>query len=421
MATPTKSSSLSRKAQAVMQACRARTGFDSYHAYLYFHGENNSALKNLCRTLRPLEGMAAEKLDTDRELKQEGSLVLNISKDWQVSVDDLHRDEKGTDIIEAVCHPPEDAQLQIIMWDKGYYLSRENMSQRCSPDYKSRESLADLLGLHFGLDPLLFKAIDAIGNGDKYKNMYLLDRYKPSHATERDCIATVCNSRDSSNDIPVMLIAGEYFPDTVDQFAPCPPFYRSQLDSVQDIKPDKRYPQALHHLLRRYHTTQADFNDLLFLCCLPPLQDRINDIRIWCGKMRHTLDLSEREASNYTGLDKRQLLLAARARVRRSMIEMEDDWANILRYMRFRFRWNPSRSAIYQDFEDEVKTTVHEASRWESEVRDDLQLTVGNLSLEESKKSIELSSQQIEEAKRGESASIIYDYFILTQSCSENL
>ncbi len=290
MATPTKFSSLSQKAQAVMQACRARTGFDSYHAYLNFHGEYKSALKTLCGTLRPLEGVAAEELDTAREIKQKDSLVLNISKDWQVSVDDLHRDERGTDIIEAVCHPPEDAQLQIIMWDTVYYSPRDSTSHRSLPDDKSRESLVDFLGLHFGLDPLLFLAIDAVQNGLKYKHMDLLDRYEPSHAKERNCIATICHSKDSSNDIPVMLIAGWYFPEPAYHFAPCPPFYRSQLNSMQEIKSDKLYPQALHRLLQRYKTTQADFNDLLFLCCLPPLQHRINETRIWCGTMRHTFD-----------------------------------------------------------------------------------------------------------------------------------
>lgn len=53
------------------------------------------------------------------------------------------------------------------------------------------------------------------------------------------------------------------------------------------------------------------------------------------------------------------------------------------------------------EIEDQLQQAHLEAHRLETEIRDYLQLQTGELSLQESRKSIELSSSQIEEAKRG--------------------
>ena len=53
--------------------------------------------------------------------------------------------------------------------------------------------------------------------------------------------------------------------------------------------------------------------------------------------------------------------------------------------------------------EDELQQAHLEALRLETEIREYLQLQTGELALQESRKSIELSNSQIEEAKRGQS------------------
>ena len=66
-----------------------------------------------------------------------------------------------------------------------------------------------------------------------------------------------------------------------------------------------------------------------------------------------------------------------------------------------------------------IKEAVHRyletARALEAEIRDCLQLEVGSLALQESKKSIELSSLQIEESKRGETCPYCELYLSLTQ------
>lgn len=51
---------------------------------------------------------------------------------------------------------------------------------------------------------------------------------------------------------------------------------------------------------------------------------------------------------------------------------------------------------------DFFKQTINRARRFEAILRDSCQVKIGQLSLEESKKSIELSASQAEEGKRGE-------------------
>lgn len=74
--------------------------------------------------------------------------------------------------------------------------------------------------------------------------------------------------------------------------------------------------------------------------------------------------------------------------------------------MRSRFNGDSCGKPCYHDTAEEVKDLVQEASRLEGQIRDYLQLRTGELALEESKKSIEVSNQQLQEGKRGQYALI---------------
>lgn len=66
---------------------------------------------------------------------------------------------------------------------------------------------------------------------------------------------------------------------------------------------------------------------------------------------------------------------------------------------------------LYLDFLERRSGFVEEARRFESELRDYLQLEGSRLALEESKKSIELSNYQIQEGKRGSSFEFLEGHF----------
>ena len=91
----------------------------------------------------------------------------------------------------------------------------------------------------------------------------------------------------------------------------------------------------------------------------------------------------------------------ARFLLRRSVESSDDDMSHFERYISAEDANYLPESSAYLKIKQESDWIHNEARRLDIEVRDYLQLVVGNLSLEESRKSIEVSNQQILEGKRG--------------------
>ena len=87
--------------------------------------------------------------------------------------------------------------------------------------------------------------------------------------------------------------------------------------------------------------------------------------------------------------------------LRRSVENSEDEMRHFERYFSAEDANYLPNSSAYLRIKQETDQIHNEARRLDAEVRDYLQLEVGNLSLEESRKSIELSNHQIQEGKRG--------------------
>ena len=94
--------------------------------------------------------------------------------------------------------------------------------------------------------------------------------------------------------------------------------------------------------------------------------------------------------------------------LRRSVEDSNDGMNHFERYISAKDANYIPESSAYLEIKQETGQIHDEARRLDAEVRDYLQLVVGNLSLEESRKSIELSNNQITlsnnqiiEAKRG--------------------
>ena len=80
--------------------------------------------------------------------------------------------------------------------------------------------------------------------------------------------------------------------------------------------------------------------------------------------------------------------------------ESEDDLSYLRRYVCSQISAKRILDKSWRKAEADLIQIHQEAGRLESQVRDYIQLQVGELALQESKKSIELSNQQIEEGKR---------------------
>ena len=107
----------------------------------------------------------------------------------------------------------------------------------------------------------------------------------------------------------------------------------------------------------------------------------------------------ESSDTEYKGLE--QDLDRQRLKLRRTLEEAEDCVSQIFRYLGSEVNLDWSKEHSCAGIKADWRTLIDEERRLEAEVRDHMQLRVGNLALEESRRSIELSSSQIQEAKSG--------------------
>lgn len=425
------STSLSPKAQASLQSCRAETNFDSCNAYLEPHGYRD------WKTGLDIWNLNEVELGSFKVPEDLGSRVLNVSKNCHVSLSARHSDLHHTNVIEALCDPPHDARLQIVLWSLS------------SVDHMVAQSdLLDYLAFHFSLDPQFFRAVKAsIQEIDPDNPQYINDRqdwYNPTYAKIGNAIVTVCRLKDETNGIPVVLIAHHMESDHVADRGVCPSlqelereplhlrpplrrsqFSDSQLASLRGLGSYRYYPQLLSCLLESQKETRDDFTNLLLICFLPCLQLQLVRIRSRCGMTRVVFE-DHRKASTQAGTDSRterseKRLYTHRTLLRSDISDVEDQWSAVLRYMKMSLCSDPSKGLLFQDFEKEIGHVIGESNRLESQVRDYLQLRAGTLGLEESRRSIELSNRsleltnrQIEEAKRGKNDKNRYVSAILT-------
>ena len=93
-----------------------------------------------------------------------------------------------------------------------------------------------------------------------------------------------------------------------------------------------------------------------------------------------------------------------RSYLRRAIEEFEDGLQCVRSYVRLRSESELVSAPRYQEFEEHWGRVVPLSRRLKSEIRDQMQLTTAELSIDESRKSIELSNVQIREGKQGQSS-----------------
>lgn len=395
---------LSSKALALLQASRAATGFDSYCAYLDYHGEDSPQLKTLSAALKNGVEPNARRRWLYGLPTWSGS-VLSISKCRTDPVTQDHQlSKQGTEIIETLCHPPENACLQIVLWNILY-----------KDDIRSQDDLVDFLGLRYRLDPRIFEALlDVAYLADAPTTQrYRLDRYKPTHLRAGNTIVAFCSARNDHDALPVVLIMGPLDKtyglqeeDSTDQFGACPPLSPSRDLGIDDLIPSvgtyRYYLQLLTPLLEQYHEVKQDDIDLPSICVLPLLQLSLFALRCDGRFLRELFDSRRDMVSDDRPGQEAQddSLNNFRTRLRMRIVDAENDWYRFVKHMNTHFRQSFLAMSCYQDYEDELKKDVAEADRLESQVRDYMQIQVARLSLQESRNSIEMSNRQMEESKR---------------------
>ncbi len=201
---------------------------------------------------------------------------------------------------------------------------------------------------------------------------------------------------------PVHSRPAEYLEDdAVGLTRSCPPFSRSPAEDhlLQGDRSSRYYLLSLSQALKNCQNTEKESIKASIICFLPLLQAEILDVRQECIEARvWLLDLQRLGP----GFKKRShdSLYNDRGHIRQVIFDLEKDWYSFVRYLKTNHHWKWSEERFYNDIESEIEDATAEAYRLESQLRDHLQLEAGQLGLEESRRSIELSNRQILEAER---------------------
>lgn len=308
----------------------------------------------------------------------------------------------GTKILSAIRQPFPAVTVRIVLWE----LWRDEMR-----DFTP----FDALGLGLRIQPRFFHAL--LANDTHPAPMpTFMDRPLASELFVIDQYVVIIarNYLPANPDAtPVILIArqGPEKLDFEEEFDEIVPFQRLPPD--EPPKPISKLPPWMLQYVRLLESNfekereyAGNFNDL-FLRSLAPL------LRFNMSRIRKEYDPLQEEYLKLIGRSEKVKkrtsdhervlgkLFRMRSSLRRLIEDSEEKFQNLQRalcsQMANEVRQNPS----FTTTEDDLRRVRLLALRWETEVRDYLQLQTGELARQESKKSIDLSNFQIEEAKRG--------------------
>ena len=410
-----------------------RTGFSSYKSFLEALEETGPQFKELLRGLE--EFRIKDRFAFGRPDLGE-IFVLDILKDGSTSVSLkvqgsgdpatrlLPRHMRGsyldtdhklrTELFHNLQSPPENIPARIVLW---------SIPWECDP----YPGMIDALGLGLKIDPSFFEILLSITR-PSYNSL----RPKGSnHVIIGKSVATVArNYQSKEGGPPVLFVAGNFddrlgiAPDKWEQR------YRDMVEedlkgeiggsvsvsrfAIETRSPDdlaslssNQYLNLLSNHFQKDHNTDPEDDGLLLSAMLPLLKLEIMRLFVQCQILQTALlevqdgmEFRDRYPEDekqiaYDSLDKQRFWL------RRRLEDLEESKNRFAKYVRSQgaAKWLQSKTWLSQD--EDISEIVIEARAKEAEARDYMQLQIGNLSILESRKSIQLSNQQIDEAKRG--------------------
>lgn len=402
---------------------QAETGFSTYKEFL-------EALKQKGPQFEDLRVILAVAEDANAYLPPTHKLgeviVLDILKDRSTSISlrlqgpemnltgfyrDVRALEVSTQVLQHLRSPPENVRARIVLWSikKGSF---------------PHPSMIDALGLGLQISPSFFNALYSI----------TLSKYRTFN--EQECVvigqkvaAMTRNYQFEGDAPPTLLIAGkpdllfEYDDESLEwqemelrkgieevlswgpsgSMLPC----RSAIDKLSQSDAESLSSSQYVNLANKYvqdnNGVDAEEVDPLLIAMLPLLHLEALRLRVRCSIVQSLL-LSVQNPHRDSGLidDFYRYLGDHRFWLRRDFESLEKSSNHFKDYVRLQGAKNWLQSKAWSSEEERMREAVIEGRRMEAEIRDFLQLKTGDLSILESRKSIKLSNQQMDEAKRGE-------------------
>ena len=369
---------------------REETGFTTYADYL---DSSSSTFQQHHKLRNYLKSFA------QADVRWSGyCVVLDVYLDGSLSkVVAAENDDRGLpSILETIRSPPSQSLARIVLFDPCVH-----RSQTVHP------RSIDILGLGLRLRPELFEA-------------YLARRYQAKDFS----LKLPLDSKFGAIGRAVFTVADDYLPNS----SPCPPvlvimddfIFHSEAWSLARLLPFEeqfsidqmsrdKYAGYTHlfETLLEIHRPQSpnpslDLGEVVVLALIPLLRSQLSDLK---KMFDYGIDrYAENKAwKNIEGVDAEREVEGLRFGIRARARIVQQRANDFKRYLWSRNIHRLGENAAYIAVIEEAATCLQDAHDFEAELRDLLQLKVGSLSLEESRKSIQLSNLQIKESKRSKS------------------
>ena len=396
----------------------AETGFSSYRSFLESLSESGPRFDWLLRSME-LHSIMNYRMPSNRYLG--AVFVVDIFRDGSTSISlDLqvknilpsepNSDRKAsTQLLRNLRSSPENVPMRIVLW------SIPQNVVLCP-------WIIDAIGLGLKIHPSFFEMLRLV---DEYKDSPLRPN-RSDHIIIGDHFATVAQN-DRLGGPPVLVIIE--IDDEIASTGGEPDlnaFYKEFLEEriggsvsldrapSDQCSPDDLAPtlsnQILHLLgkhLQKNHNFVSEDDVPPMVAILPLLDLEVWRVRIlsqgvhvalrWVQFMRRnpTMFSDDENSLHYDSLETQRFWF------RRKFEGLEESRRRFIKYVGSQkgSKWLESKVWLSQD--EEIGDAIYEARAKEAEVRDYMQIQIGNLSILESRKSIQLSNQQFSEARRG--------------------
>ena len=398
--------------EQIWKNIQAQTGFESYKGYLasYMGREHRTGFRADLKLLWRLFE------DATRKYTLNSCTIFDVSahEDSPPILSKRCHSNSGLELLAALCQPCERVRAQVVVWDIGGAISRE---------------LSGTLGLGLRIDPQFFLAlIDTFGLESQLRVDDVVETRppRPSHVVIHRAFATVVRQCPFDKPVaaPIILIACDMGSEgqlsglrcVADQRTNNPPPFTIPSHPLEhnEIPFRDRGVRAWLPIYQETFAALAGSNldianstaVIIAGVVMPLLQVNGFKIRAQFFRLRQSfLSLQaamDRDSGDHQAVDHiSSKLHRERFWLRRSVEDSDDDMSHFEKYISVEDPNYLPESSAYLKIKQETSQIHNEARRLDTEVRDYLQLVVGNLALEESRKSIELSNQQILEGKRG--------------------
>ena len=402
----TRNSPHQTKVDELRNDSEAGIGYSSYADYVRAYSGKSPYLNRLLDQLNK-SMLPPAPCHANREAE---FTILDLSNDEKSRALVVSRRDRmpGTGIVANLHQPPANVAVQILLWNTNYYLSKYAI---------------DTLGLGLKLDPRFFRALYPAETDQNSRH------WDPKYVTIAGAVVTLVrhSNPDKADAVPIVLIAcmeweSELANAVEEEIGDTYPFQLSAAETFPVYAPrdmiksheHANYIRLLNWCLKNEEEPLAGLEDMLLKPLFPLIYLDIFRIRNLCEVLHHKYELLLEFANyelHYAGGEKSEKIHSDmpndRLRLRTMVEDSEDGLNHLLRYIRSQKCADWPLSKSWLRVEDDLRATHKEARRFETQLRDYLQIKVGEWALQETKKSIELSNRQIEEGKRGQSCSCL--------------